>query len=135
MAKTGELPDGSREYFMESINCLHHQLFRAAVVAVWSGFIHVFTETLKKSGRIPDDGEGNQGPTISSLEKMTDFALLEKAEKVGFIKKREMRELQGYLAVRNRCAHFSETTPPGLNQALGVAEALLTRVITYSRSD
>lgn len=62
---------------------------------------------------------------------MSDHGVLDFAVKHKFISSQEAKELHGYLAMRNRCAHFSTKRVVNLNQALGMADMLLDRVVEY----
>lgn len=131
LSRVKSLPEGVRDYFSEAISCLQHNLCRAAVVAVWSGFMGVFTDALNESRRLAHNGKraSNGGP-VSSIS-MTDFAIIETARRGGFISKQEMQKLHGHLATRNECAHFRPGSTPSLNEAVGVADALLNWVVSH----
>ena len=91
----------------------------------------VFTDALNESRRMAHDGNGaDPDSTVSSLS-MTDFSIIETAQREGFIGKQEMRKFHGHLATRNVCAHFSPESTPSLNEAVGVADALLNWVVSH----
>lgn len=91
----------------------------------------VFTDALNASRRVPHkgNGTGQDGP-VSSM-RMSDFDIIKEANRDGFIGKQEMRKLHGHLATRNGCAHFSPSSAPSLNEAVGVADALLNWVVSH----
>lgn len=127
----GSLPDDVRAYFLESVKCLENNLCRPAVVAIWSGFMFLFTqaldETINKQNGLGDSCQGRSGKGWRP-----DSETLRVAAQRRFIGPQEQKELEWYLTVRNRCAHFDGGAPVTLNQALGIAEALLKRIVALS---
>lgn len=125
------LPEDVRDYFGEAFRCLESGMCRAAVVTLWSGYMYVFRKALEEAtGSREGDRKGHKEPG-SDLDGLSDNRLLEVAAKRGFVHSQEAKELQGYLAIRNRCAHFTEGRQISLNSALGMADVLLQRVAEH----
>lgn len=131
LALVRSLPDDVQTYFLEAVKCLEHNLCRPAVVAIWSGFMFLFTEALDEATNKQND-RGESRHDRSATRWRSDSETLRVAVERKFFRPQEQKELEGYLAVRNRCAHFSNTPPVTLNQALGIADALLQRVESLS---
>lgn len=127
----GSLPDDVRAYFLESVKCLENNLCRPAVVAIWSGFMFLFTqaldEAIDKQNGLDDSRRDRRGKGWRP-----DSETLRVAVQRRFIGPQEQKELEWYLTVRNRCAHFDGGPSVTLNQALGIAEALLKRIVSLS---
>ena len=91
----------------------------------------VFTNAMNESRRVAPSGKSTSNDRPVSSMNMTDFAIIETAQREGFISKQEMRKFHGHLATRNECAHFSLDSAPSLNEAVGVADALLNWVVSH----
>ena len=125
------LPEDVRDYFGEAFRCMEAGMHRAAVVALWGGYIYVFRTALGEATG-SDEGDGKRRrKSGSDLDALSDSRLLDVAAKRGFVRPQEAKELQGYLAIRNRCAHFTKGRQVSLSIALGMAEALLDRVAEH----
>lgn len=134
IALVGSLPDDVRIYFLEAVRCLEKDLCRPAVVAIWSGFIFLFAQALDEAIEEPSDHSASR--RVRSRKRWrSDSETLRLAAQRDFIRPQEQKELEGHLAVRNRCAHFSSGPPITLNQALGIADALLRRVVSLSEAN
>ena len=131
LALVRSLPDDVQTYFLEAVKCLEHNLCRPAVVAIWSGFMFLFTQALDEATN-KQNSRGDSLHDRSAKRWRSDSETLRVAVERKFIRPQEQKELEGHLAVRNRCAHFSDTLPVTLNQALGIADALLQRVASLS---
>lgn len=132
LKKLDVLPMDVNSYFLESVNCLQHNLRRAAVVLVWAGFFHVFSEKLYvnyeneiRSRRAKWHFKDFQ----EFREICTESSILDVAKEVGYINRASLRVLQGQLSQRNQCAHPSLYTPT-LNGAIGYVDEMITRAIT-----
>jgi hypothetical protein len=117
------------ELFREAFRAVESDLFRAAHVLAWAGFIDWLHNYL-----LPD----NQGalatvqpkwPLASpeDLRDQADFQVIEAAKRAGVIGKTQMKALHGLLNRRNECAHPSGHFPD-LNQTLGYISELLGRI-------
>ena len=131
LALVRSLPDNVQTYFLEAVRCLEYNLCRAAVVAIWSGFMFLFTQALDEATN-KKNGSGDSRHDGSATRWRSDSETLRVAVERKFIRPQEKKELDWYLTVRNCCAHFSNTPPVTLNQALGIADALLQKVASLS---
>ena len=93
--------------------------------------MYVFRTALEEATEIQEGDPKRRKKSGSDLDALSDSRLLEVAAKRGFVHSQEAKELQGYLAIRNRCAHFTRGRQVSLSSALGMAEALLDRVIEH----
>jgi hypothetical protein len=117
------------ELFREALRAVESNLFRAAHVLAWAGFIDYFHNFL-----LPTHATALQGvqpkwslTSPEDLRDQADYQVIEAAKKGGVYGKTVMKALHGLLNKRNECAHPSPYFPD-LNQTLGYISELFGRV-------
>lgn len=104
----------------ESLRCIENELFRAAHILAWSGFIDYL-------GTLLVDLEPASMDSENLREQFSDFKIIEQAVKLGIVKKLMGRSLKALLTKRNECAHPSDFFP-GLNETLGYVSEIIARI-------
>lgn len=118
------------ELFRQALRCVEHQLFRAAHVLAWAGFMDLLEEKLASDGlvKLRAAKTGWKATTVEELrETVVEYQLIEAAKDLGLCTKTEMKALHGMLNKRNECAHPNDFYPD-MNITLGYISELLTRV-------
>ncbi len=126
-------PVDVQNYFKEAITCLEQGLYRAAIVMAWAGHFNVFFEALyqKHEADIRDARPRWSFKDLGELkESYAEAHLLEVAKVVKFIKRAELRIMDGQLSVRNQCAHPTMYRPSH-NSAIGYVDEMITQTIKY----
>jgi hypothetical protein len=126
----GELSLQQDELFRQSLRCIENELFRAAHVMAWAGFMDYFEERLAVNSfaKLKAVRPKWTFATIEELrEQSAEYQLVEAGAKAGLCSKNEMKALHGLLNKRNECAHPSSYFP-GLNESLGYMAELLRRI-------
>lgn len=117
------------ELFRESLRAVESQLFRAAHVLAWAGFIDFLHNILwTKHAKAISDARPNwnlEGP--DDFREFSDFQVIEVGKVAEVYKNTMMRTLHGFLSQRNECAHPSAYFP-ALNSTLGYVSELLDRI-------
>ena len=114
----------------QALRCVENQLYRAAHVMAWAGFMDFLEEKLASDGLVKLRG---LRPTwkASSVEELrennVEYQLVDAARDLGLLGKTEAKALQGLLSKRNECAHPSSYFP-GLNETLGYVAEVLNRI-------
>lgn len=118
------------ELFRQSLRCIENELFRAAHVMAWAGFVDFLDEKLASDGFVKLKSS-RPNWTFSVIEDLreisTEFARIDAAKVIGLSSKTEMKALHGLLNKRNECAHPSSYYPD-LNETLGYISELLKRI-------
>jgi hypothetical protein len=121
------------ELFRQALRCIEHELYRAAHVLAWAGFMDLLEEKLGSDGLAKLKAARPAWKNTSSMEEIreyhAEFQLIEVAHIVGLCTKNQTKALQGLLNKRNECAHPSYFFPD-LNDTLGYISELLTRIDT-----
>ena len=120
------------ELFRQALRCVEHQLFRAAHVLAWAGFMDLLEEKLASDGLVKIKAAypawaANAGSIEELREAIVEFQLIQAAKKLGLCSNTEMKALHGMLNKRNECAHPNDFFPD-MNITLGYISELLTRV-------
>ena len=126
-------PIDVQDYFKESIKCLESGLFRAAVVFSWAGHFDVYSEYLYKAYESDiKSARNNWGfkDVVELREKYAESQILDVGKEVNFIKKADLRMLQGQLSQRNRCAHPT-MYKPSMNATIGYVDQMVTQSLSY----
>lgn len=117
------------EAFRESLRATESNLFRAAHVVAWAGFIDYLHNYL-----LPAHESAIQGVrpkwTLGAPEDLrdqADFQVIEAGKDGKVYGKTVMKALHGLLNRRNECAHPSSYFPD-LNQTLGYISELFSRI-------
>jgi hypothetical protein len=120
------------ELFRQALRCVEHQLFRAAHVLAWAGFMDLLEEKLASDGLVKlraAKTAWKAGSVEELRENVVEYQLIEAAKDLGLCTKTEMKALHGMLNKRNECAHPNDFFPD-MNITLGYISELLTRVAT-----
>lgn len=129
-------PVDVQNYFKEAITCLEQGLYRAAIVMAWAGHFNVFFEALyqKHEANIRNERPKWKFKDLSELkESYAEAQLLEVAKAVKFIKRAELRIMDGQLSVRNQCAHPTMYRPSH-NSSIGYVDEMITQTIKFIQS-
>jgi hypothetical protein len=124
------------ELFRQSLRCIENELYRAAHVLSWAGFIDFYEEKIsaKKFKKLHTAYPAwSKFKTIEDLrENIAEYQLIESGRTVGLLTKNEMKALHGLLNKRNECAHPSNYFP-GLNDSLGYISELIQRTANLQK--
>jgi len=124
------------ELFRQSLRCIENELYRAAHVLSWAGFIDFYEEKIsaKKFKKLHAAYSAwSKFKTIEDLrENIAEYQLIESGKTVGLLTKNEMKALHGLLNKRNECAHPSNYFP-GLNDSLGYISELIQRMANLQK--
>jgi hypothetical protein len=119
----------------ESLVAVEVGLFRAAMVLAWASFMDFLQEKMTADGLMRLHAEypnWAKWKTLEDLrENLTEFAMLDAANRLKLLNKAETKALQGLLSKRSECAHPSGYQP-GMNEALGYMSELLNRIPTIN---
>lgn len=120
------------ELFRQALRCVEHELYRAAHVLSWAGFMDYLEEKLASDGLVKLRAAYSSW-SVTSIEELrenvVEFQVIEAARKLGLCTKTEMKALHGMLNKRNECAHPSDFYPD-MNGSLGYISELLSRIKT-----
>lgn len=118
------------ELFRESLRAVQNELYRAAHVLAWAGFIdflHNLITNKKNLGPLKAARPNWSVADAEDLRAFSDFQVIEAAKEAGVYSAQTMRMLHGWLGRRNECAHPSAYFPD-LNMALGYISDLIDRI-------
>ncbi len=133
--RLGKLSLKQDELMRQALRCTENELYRAAHVLAWAGFMDFLEERISTDGLKKLRAVRTAWPykTIEDLrEYVSEFQIIEATRDLGLCRKNEVKALQGLLNKRNECAHPSDFYP-GLNDTLGFISELLSRVETLSK--
>lgn len=118
------------ELFREALCCVENELFRAAHVMAWAGFMDYLENKVAQQGfaKLQQYRPNWKLKSVEDLrEQVPEYQLIEAFSDIGFVTKNEKKALLGLLNKRNECAHPSNYSP-GLNETLGFISELLQRI-------
>lgn len=118
------------ELLRQSLRCIENELFRAAHVMAWAGFMDFLEEKLASDGlkKLQKAYPNWKAATVEDLrENVVEYQLIVAARTLGLCGKTEMKSLHGLLNKRNECAHPSDYFPL-LNETLGYFAEILQRI-------
>ncbi len=118
------------ELFRQALRCIENELFRAAHVMAWAGFMDFLEEKLSSDSfvKLRRVRSSWRFTTIDDLrEQIPEYQLIEVTRNLRLCTKNEVKALIGLLNKRNECAHPSNYFPE-LNESLGYISELLKRV-------
>jgi ribosomal protein S18 len=119
------------ELFRQSLRCVENQLYRAAHVMSWAGFMDFLEQKIVSDGfkKLHSAYSAwSKYKTIEDLrEYVSEYQIIEAARNIGLCTKSQTKALQGLLNKRNECAHPSSYYP-NLNESLGYISELLQRI-------
>lgn len=127
------LPIDVKDYFSEATKCLENGFSRASIIMAWAGFFYVFSSRLYelKENSIREKRVKWKFETFEEFrENNSEAQIIDVAKEVRFINKADLKVYQGYLSIRNKCAHPT-LYQPKLNLAIGYIDELLTLTIGY----
>lgn len=121
--------------FREALRCVENQLFKAAHVMAWAGFMD-YLEDKMIAEYLPDIKANRPKWSISSKEDLqeqaTEHQLIMVCREVKLLNKNEEKAFLGLLNTRNECSHPSSYSP-NLNETLGFISQLLNRINTLQQ--
>jgi hypothetical protein len=120
------------ELLRQALRCTEAELFRAAHVMAWAGFMDFLEEKLASDGLVQLAAIRPKWPTrtLDDLrENVNEFQLIEVCRELRLCSKNETKALHGLLNKRNECAHPSAFFPD-LNETLGYISEILRRITT-----
>jgi hypothetical protein len=118
------------ELIRQALRCIEAELYRAAHVMAWAGFMDFLEERLGSDGlvKLRAMRANWKASSIEELrENVVEYQLIDVARDLGLCGKAEAKALHGMLSKRNECAHPSGYFP-GLNETLGYVSELLNRI-------
>lgn len=117
------------ELFRESLRAVEVELFRAAHVLAWAGFVDFLHNHLAADNLKAMDAERPAWnlKMVEDLREHADHQVIDAGKAAGFYPKSVMKALHGLLNKRNECAHPSEYFPD-FNETLGYLSELFQRV-------
>jgi hypothetical protein len=127
--KLGGLSLAQDEMFRESLRAVENELFRAAHVLAWAGFIDFLHNLLVDEylAALQTAREKWKINVSEDLRAYSDFEVIQTGKVVGAYANTMMHTLHGFLGRRNECAHPSEYFPD-LNSTLGYVSDLIDRI-------
>jgi hypothetical protein len=117
------------ELFREALRAVESNLFRAAHVLAWAGFIDYLHNYVlpHHEAALQSVQPKWQLAAPEDLRDQADFQVIQAAKDARVYGKTVMKALHGLLNRRNECAHPS-TYFPDLNQTLGYISELFSRI-------
>jgi hypothetical protein len=119
----------------QALRCMESELYRAAHVMAWAGFMDFLEEKLGSDGFVKLHAARPHW-TFTTAEELretiVEHQIVEATMPVGLCVKSQMKALLGLLNKRNECAHPSDFYP-GLNESLGYFSELLKRIETLRK--
>jgi hypothetical protein len=127
--RLGTLSIAQDELFRESLRAVEVELFRAAHVLSWAGFVDFLHNHLAADGlkAINTERPSWSVTTAEDLREYADYQVIEAGKAAGFYPKSVMKALHGLLNRRNESAHPSEYFPD-FNETLGYVSELFQRI-------
>lgn len=127
--RLGALSLEQRELFLESLRAVETELFRAAHVLAWAGFVDFLHNHLAADGLVAVNAARPKWnlTTADDLRERADYHVIKAAKEAGFYPKSVMKALHGLLTKRNESAHPSEYFPD-FNETLGYMSELFQRI-------
>jgi hypothetical protein len=130
--KLSKLSIKQDELFRQALRCVEQELYRAAHVLAWAGFMDFLEEKLASDGLVKLRAMYTSW-AASSLdelrENVVEYQLIVAANKLGLCSRAEMKAFHGMLSKRNECAHPSDYYPD-INGSLGYISELMSRIAT-----
>lgn len=118
------------DLFRQALRCVENELFRAAHVMAWAGFMDFLEEKLALEGfkALKSIRPKWSFTGVEDLrEHVPEYQLIEASQALGLCTNKEKKALLGLLNKRNECAHPGDYSP-GLNESLGFISELLRRI-------
>jgi hypothetical protein len=121
---------GQDELLRQALRCVEEELYRAAHVMAWAGFMDFLEEKLASDGLVKLRAlrQNWKASSVDELrENVNEHQIIDAARDLNFLGKAEGKACHGMLSKRNECAHPSAYFP-GLNETLGYISELLNRI-------
>jgi hypothetical protein len=118
------------DLFRQALRCIENELYRAAHVMAWSGFMDFIEEKGGEDGyaKVREIRRDNKIQSAEDLrDSCGDFQIIECLKRAGVAKNSDEKALKGLLNKRNECAHPSDYYP-NLNDTLGYFSEILQRL-------
>jgi hypothetical protein len=117
------------ELFRESLRAVEANLYRAAHVLAWAGFVDLLHHHLGSDGykAVRTARPKWTVKTADDLREHADHQIIEAGKEAGYYNKTVMKALHGLLNKRNECAHPSGYFPD-FNQTLGYLSEVFQRI-------
>ncbi len=115
----------------QALRCIENDLFRAAHVMAWAGFMDFLEGKISSDGfiKIKSARPNWKITTIDYFrEEIPEYQIIEVSSDLKLCTKSEVKALKGLLNKRNECAHPSNYYP-GLNESLGYISEIIQRII------
>jgi hypothetical protein len=127
--RLGEMTIAQDELFRETLRAVEVDLFRAAHVLAWAGFVDFLHNHLAADGlkAINAERPAWKLKTAEDFREHADFQVIEAGKAASFYPKSVMKALHGLLNKRNESAHPSEYFPD-FNETLGYVSELFQRI-------
>ena len=128
-----KLSDQQIELFRQAKRCIENEIFRAAHVVAWIGFMDYLGDQLTAYGikKIIADKENLSKLKIENIDDLreivTDHAIIIMLREIKVFSRLEMTSIHGLLSKRNECAHPTNYRP-GLSETVGYVNELLKRI-------
>jgi hypothetical protein len=123
------------QLFREALRCIENQLFKAAHVMAWAGFMD-FIEDKMVTKYLTEIKTARPKWVIGGKEDLreqaTEHQLIIVCREVKLFTKNEEKAFLGLLNTRNECAHPSNYSP-ALNETLGFISQVLNRISTLQK--
>ena len=121
-----------KELFEESLRCVEHEIYRAAIVMAWAGCIDYLEQKISSDGMIKIKQARSVWSKFNSIEEIresgvSEHELIRVAKEIRLLSNSEMKRLHGELSKRNECAHPS-SYHPDLNESLGYISGLINLI-------
>jgi hypothetical protein len=114
----------------QALRCIESNLFRAAHVMAWAGFMDFIEDKICSDGSIKLKGvrPNWKFTSIDELRELVpEYQIIEVTRELKLCTKTQVKALIGMLNKRNECAHPS-IYYPGLNESLGYISEILQRI-------
>lgn len=119
------------ELFRQALRCVENELYRAAHVMAWAGFMDFLEQKIASDGFKKLHSAYSSWlkyKTVEDLrEYVSEYQIVKAARTIGLCSKNQTKALHGLLNKRNECAHPSSYYPQ-LNESLGYISELLQRI-------
>lgn len=116
--------------FRQALCCVENNLFRAAHVMAWAGFMDFLEEKIASDGfkKLKKIRKNWKFINIDDLrEKVSEYQLIVACKELRITNNKEKNIIIGLLNKRHECAHPSSYSP-SLNEILGYISELLKRI-------
>jgi hypothetical protein len=119
------------ELFRQALRCVENELYRAAHVMAWAGFIDYLEQKISSDGlkkiHSTYPAWSKYNTVVELRENISEYQIIEATRNIGLCTKTQTKALQGLLNKRNECGHPSGYYPQ-LNESLGYFSELLQRI-------